>query len=103
MVLWDQMLLETARAGPVFQCFLLTRACTIRGKITQLGQGKSGTSVNLKISPTPRKIFSPFLAGRPRNRLGSAEMEKTWEETAASPMPIASPGFSGAAAASGLA
>lgn len=66
MVLRDQMFLEIVGAGPVFQCFLSTRACTVCGKITQLGQGmgKSGSSINLMIFPTSGKNFSPFLPAR---------------------------------------
>lgn len=64
MVLWDQMFLEIAGAGPVFQCFLLTRAGTIGGEITQLGQGmgKSGSSIQLMIFLIVKRtsgLFSP--------------------------------------------
>lgn len=62
MVLWDQMFLEIAGAGPVFQRFLLTRAFTIRGKITQLGQGigKSGSSVQLRVFPILKRTSALF-------------------------------------------
>lgn len=62
MVLWDKIFLEIAGAGPVFQCFLLTRACTIRDKMTQLGQGmgKSGSSVTLTIFPIMKRTSARF-------------------------------------------
>lgn len=65
--------------------------------------GKSGSSVNLTIFPTSGKNFSPSLPGKSQNSLGSEQMEENCEETVVSPVPTASPGFSGAAAAQELA
>lgn len=78
----------------------------VRGKITQLGQGmeKSGNSIKLMIFPiVKKKKISSILPGKSLNILGSEEVEKNYEETVVSSMLTVSPGFTGVAAAQGLA